>query len=73
MNVSAATGIKGLKMSNSYDGIAKDDYVMIVDGTNSVDGKDPYTRLMSSKARSLLSVTMALRSMGLGMTSLIAG
>lgn len=34
-----------LKNVNSYDGIAKDDYVMIVDGTNSVDGKDTYTKI----------------------------
>lgn len=44
MNVSAATGIK-FENVNSYDGIAKDDYVMIVDGTNSVDGKDTYTKI----------------------------
>ena len=44
MNVAAQTNIR-FEDVNVYDGLAKDDYVMVVDGDYAVDGKDTYTKI----------------------------
>ena len=46
-STSFTAGGKTVKLAdvNTYDGMAKNDYVMIVDGDNTVDGDDIYTKI----------------------------